>query len=452
MKNKQSRRQFLKTSLGASALIGFPTVIPASALGKDGAVAPSNRIYVGAIGCGRRSGVANEYNMVKESQLIAVCDPVKWRREEKAKEWNAEHIYNDFRDLIARDDIDAVHIVTPDHWHVPIALAAARAGKDIYCEKPLAISIEQDFAARAIVEKYDRIFQYGTQQRSMQHLRMGIELVLNGHIGEVKDVYVWAPSGAKGGSATPVLPVPEGFDYDLWLGPAPEAPFSEDRCSPHGPPKGTYFVYDYTIGMIGGWGSHPMDQLQWWADYEDLGIPEEYSATGTLPSTGLFNTVANWEMQAKYANGLKMHFLDSITADKPGKIPLPAADRKRLEKFKNCTLFMGDEGWVAVSRAGLVTSTPELRRKAKDPGDHRLVESKWHPVDFVKCIKERKQPVSTLESAVRSDIICHLTDISIRTGESLKWDAAKETIIGSEKAKGMMKRPMRAPYNLDIRV
>ncbi|ADE54304.1 Gfo/Idh/MocA family oxidoreductase [Coraliomargarita akajimensis] len=449
MKHKDSRRQFLKTAAGATALIGFPTIIPSSVLGSNGNVAPSNRVNVGLIGCGRRSGVGNEYNMVKQSQLVAVCDPVKWRREAKAAEWNVPDSYNDFRDLLARDDIDAVHVVTPDHWHVPISLAAARAGKDIYCEKPLGISIEQDLAARQIVEKYDRVFQYGTQQRSMQHLRMGIELVLNGHIGEVKEVYVWAPQGANGGKPGPELPVPEGFDYDLWLGPAPMAPFCEDRCSPHGPPKGSYFVYDYTIGMLGGWGSHPMDQFQWWADAEALGIPDEYKASGVVASGGLYDTVYHWDLEASYKQGLKLHFLDNTTARKQGRVPLAEAEMKRLDKFKNCTVFIGDSGWVAISREGLVTSTPELRRMAKNPGERRLVESQWHPINFIDSVRKREQPVSTLDSAVRSDIICHLTDISIRTGERLGWDHRQDTLIGSQTAASMMTRPMRAPWSLD---
>lgn len=167
------KRDFMKLVAGA---VAFPSIIPANALGQNGTVAPSNQITVGLIGCGRRSGVGKEYNMVKQSRLLAVCDPVKWRRDAHAKEWEIPDAYNDFRDVLARDDIDAVHIVTPDHWHVPIALMAARAGKDMYVEKPLGLSIGQSLASREITEKHGRVFQYGTQQRSMRHLRMGIEM------------------------------------------------------------------------------------------------------------------------------------------------------------------------------------------------------------------------------------------------------------------------------------
>lgn len=439
---KLNRRNFIKTASGAVA--GFPAIIPATVLGQNGNVAPSNQVAVGLIGCGRRSPVGNEYNMVKQSKLVAVCDPVKRRREARAKEWDVPDAYRDFRDVLARDDIDAVHIVTPDHWHVPIALAAARAGKHIYLEKPLGLSIEQSLAAREIVDKHGRVFQYGTQQRSMAHLRMGIELVLNGHIGQVKEVLVWCPHGAVGGSATPVLPVPEGFDYDLWLGPAPQKQFCEDRCSPHGPPRGTYFTYDYSIGMLGGWGAHPVDQLQWWADAESLGIPSQYRATGTLPTEGLFDTVVHWDMEATYESGLTLRFMDTKTADASGRIP----DPKRLEKFKNCTVFMGEEGWVAISRGGLVTSTPELRLKAKDPGTRKLPVSKWHPISFVDSVREGSQPISTLHSAIRSDIICHMGDLCVRTGKPLGWDAEKEQVVGCDEAVAMMHRSMRSPWTL----
>lgn len=343
--------------------------------------------------------------------------------------------------MLAREDVDAVSISTGDHWHVPMAIAAAKAGKDVYCEKPLGLSINQCLAARKIEKEYGRVFQYGTQQRSQQHLRMGIDLVLNGHIGDVKEVFVWAPGGLSGGSATPVLEVPDGFDYDLWLGPAPEAPFCTDRCKPS---QGAWFIYDYAIGFLGGWGAHPVDQLQWWADAEGLGIPAEFKTTGKVRPNDLYNTVTNWDMEATYANGIEVHFMDTGTAKKLKKHP----GAEQVEKFGNCTQFVGTKGWVAVSRSGLACSSDELRRKAKDPGPRRLTPSTGgHMEDFVNCVLSRETPVSSLESAIKSDIICHMGDIGVRTGETLKWDPVKETIVGSEVAKKMMHRDMREPFD-----
>lgn len=216
MKSEHTRRDFLKSSLGLGALVSFPTIIPSSVLGKNGSVAPSNRANIGVIGCGWRSASCGAYKNYDKSQIVAVCDPFLDRRVEKAKAWGTNNHYSDFRELIARDDVDAVHIVTPDHWHVPISLAAARAGKDVYCEKPLGLSIEQDLAAREIVDQHKRVFQYGTQQRSMEACRMGLELVLNGHIGEVEEIHVWAPGG--GGAMAPSTPYPKALIMICGLG------------------------------------------------------------------------------------------------------------------------------------------------------------------------------------------------------------------------------------------
>lgn len=435
---KTTRQNFLKTTTLVGAAAGFPSIIPSSVLGEN---APSKLVNIGALACGNRSNSNWGYINYPKSRIVAVCDPVLERRVVRAKEWGVEDHYNDFRDLLARDDIDAVSISTGDHWHVPMSIAAARAGKDVYCEKPLGLSIDQCLAARKIEKDYGRIFQYGTQQRSQQHLRMGIDLVLNGHIGDVKEIYVWAPGGQSGGSATPVLEVPQGFDYNLWLGPAPETPFCHDRTK-HS--QGVWFIYDYAIGFLGGWGAHPVDQLQWWADAEGLGIPVEFKTIGKVRPQDLYNTVTNWDMEAVYANGIQVHFMDTGTARRSKRMPEP----EKISKFGNCTQFVGTKGWVAVSREGMVCSTEELRRKAKDPGPQRLqVSSNGHMGNFVDSVLSRKIPVSNLESAIKSDIICHMGDIGVRTGETLKWDPVKETLIGSDTAKKMMHREMRAPYD-----
>ena len=435
---KLSRRKVLKHGSGIAAAAAFPAIVPA---GVFGASAPSNRVNIGVIGCGNRSKVAAVYNQYEKSQVVAVCDPIEERRLEKQREFKAAHSYNDFRDLLARDDIDAVHIATADHWHVPLSLAAARAGKDVYTEKPLGISIEQDIAARQIVDKYGRVFQYGTQQRSMIQIRYAHQIVLNGHIGKVKEIYVWAPKGMSGGSATPVLPVPEGYDYDLWLGPAPEIPFCKDRNLVQGPRNGIFHIYDYALGFIAGWGAHPLDQLQWWAENAGRGIPVTYEGTGTIPETGLFNTLTHWDTTCTYSDGVVMRFVDSDTAKK-------VVPHKDEIKSGNGTLLIGETGWVAAWRGGWKTSPESLLRKGKDPGPKRLTESKNHQENFIDSVLARKQPVSNLHSAARSDIVTHLCDISIRTGRKITWDPGKETIVGNRKARKMMSRPMRAPWTL----
>ena len=439
MNENLQRRDLLKTALTAGAVAGFPAIIPSSARGQNGTVPPSERVNIGVIGCGVRSGAAGAYHDYEKSQVVAVCDPIKKRRLKRAQQWGGCDDFNDFRDLLARKDIDAVHIVTPDHWHVPLSLAAARAGKDVYCEKPLGISIEQNLAARQIVDKYNRVFQYGAQQRSMQHLRMGLELVLNGHIGDVQEIYVWAPKGESGGgSIKEIQPVPKGTDYDLWIGPAPRTPYSKNRID------GRFHIYDYAIGFIAGWGAHPLDQLQWWADKAKWGIPVEYKGNGSIGAGGIYNTVTHWNMVCTYANGVKLRFMDNQTALFNKNIP----HIDQLQKFQNCTLFVGSKGAVAVSRNGWVVLPEEIRQMAKEPGPVKLKRSKQHQQNFVDSVISREQPVGTLDSAVKSDIISHMGDLCIRTGETLRWDPKQETVVGSSDAVKMMHRPMRAPWKL----
>jgi predicted dehydrogenase len=444
-KHNISRRTMIRKTAAAGAAIGFPTFIPAMALGKSGKAAASERVNIGVIACGSRSGVTSEYKDYAKSQVVAVCDPITERRLQKKEQFGNCADYNDFRDLLSQSDVDAVHISTPDHWHVPISLAAARAGKDMYTEKPLGISVEQCLAAREISNKHNRIFQYGTQNRSMAQVRMGTELVLNGHIGEVQKVYVWCPQGEFGGSLQPT-PVPKGFDYDMWLGPAPQAPFCADRCLTQNQYNGIYHIYDYAIGFIAGWGAHPMDQLQWWADQIDLGVPVKYSGVGTLPMSGLFNTITHWDVTCTYANGLQLLFMDNATARHTAnhnKIP-----HLNDMRFSHGTLYQGTEGWVAVTRGGWKVYPESLYDRAKDPGAIQLIAGENHQQNFIDAVLGRKQPISDLQSAMRSDMICHLSEISIRIGREINWDPQKETITGDPEAHKRMFRDMRAPWTL----
>ena len=439
-----TRRHFIKkTAIGGAALT-LPAFIPASVLGRNGHVPPSDRVTIGMISCGDRSGAALDYRDLPNAQVLAVCDPIEERRMIRKNDFGGCDDYNDFRELLARTDIDAVHIATADHWHVPISLAAARAGKDMYTEKPLGISIEEDLAARQITDTYGRIFQYGTQNRSLVQVRMGTELVLNGHIGDIKEIYVWCPQGESGGSATPILPVPQGYDYDLWQGPAPARPFCQDRCLTQGGRNGIFHIYDYAIGFIAGWGAHPLDQLQWWADKSGMGIPVTYEGSGTIPPEGLFNTVTHWNIIATYQNGLKMHFVDNQTA-RAEKI-VPHIDE--MPGFFHGTMYVGTEGWITVTRSGWKVFPEALYKKGKAPGDIRLIESTNQRQNFVDAVQGRHEPISNLNGAIGSDLISHLSDICIRTGRKITWDADKNAIVGDGEARKMMSRPMRAPWKL----
>ena len=446
MKQNVTRRDFIRASTALGAALSFPTIIPSSALGKGGAVAPSNRVRVAAIGCGDKSVAVRAYEGYAKSDVVAVCDPVRSRAEQRAHEWGIaeKDIYADFRELLTRDDIDAVHIATGDYWHVPISLAAARAGKDMYTEKPLGLTIEEALAARQIEDRYGRIFQYGTQQRSLIHTQLAMEVILDGHIGEVQEIYASAIPGISGGSCKPgVLPV--GWDLDLWTGPAPMHPFCEGRHAPaKQTAKGIHHHYDYSIGFISGCGSHPLDTVQWYLDEMKIGMPVEVKGTGTIPSSGLFNTITNWDTEITYPNGTKLYFMDKETKKSPAR-NFPKIDAVR--RFGNfMSMYMGTEGWIAIDRGAFAFSSDDLRRKARQLAGKRLPESRQHGHNFIDGVLARQNPVSNLQSAVRSDITNHMCDIAIRTGETLGWDQVKERVIGSSNALGMMRRDRRAPW------
>jgi len=424
------RRHFIPPAIAA------PYVITTTALGKAATPPPSDRITVGFIGCGIRGGdgLIKMFLPLSGCQCVAVCDPFRERRERRAAQIDAHYTttlgggsfngcaaHNDFRELLRRTDIDAVAIATPDHWHVPIAIAAVRAGKDVYVEKPLGLSINQGRALRKAVLEHKRVFQYGTQQRSSRHIRFGCELVRNGRIGKVHTVVVLAPSGARGGS-TSAQPVPEGFDYELWTGPAPMRPYTDDRCLR----PGHYHIYDNAIGYIAGWGAHPLDVAQWGLG-TDHTSPVEYEGAGFIPKQGLYNAISNWSVRCRYADGVVMHFMDDHV---------------------NLTKFIGSEGWVAISRSSLDAEPSSLLKSEIGPNEIRLHESTNHAQDFLNATRSRKPSVNPIESAVRSDAISHLSDIAIRTGRRIRWDPAEERILDDAEASRRLDRPMRDPWAL----
>ena len=426
-----SRRGFLKGTAIASAAVACPTVLPSSVFGTN---APSERIMVGHIGVGGQGGgLLRAFVAQSDGQSIATCDPFKDRRENKAKwiddgyskkmgkTYKGCKTYNDFRELLARDDIDAVVIGTPDHWHVPITIAAAKAGKDVYCEKPLGISVAHNKAARAAVHRYNIIFQYGTQQRSNNtHCARACELVRAGYIGKLKSIDAVAPCYGGVGGNPKEMPVPAGLDYDMWLGPAPKAPYTKDRVIG----VGRWHIYDYALGFIAGWGAHPLDIAHWGYPH----IPVEYSGTGKIPTEGLFNTIVDWDVKGKYASGVTF----------------------TLKAGPDSTTFTGTEGWITASRSKKRTtaSRPELLKTKVKPNEVQLLQDNNHYRNFLKACKSRKTPASDIDSAVQSDFMSHLGDIAIRTGRTIKWDPKKETIIGDEAASRMLTRALRAPWKL----
>ncbi len=415
-----NRRCLLQRLAATTAAI--PWLVSARALGLEQAATASERVLTGHIGVGGRgSDLLRGFLTNPTAQPIAVADAYHDRRDAMASAICGK-TYADFRELLANDEIDAVVIATPDHWHVPIALMAAKAGKHAYVEKPLGLTIEQDLICRDVFQQKGLVFQYGTQQRSSEHCRFGCELVRSGKIGELKRIEVIAPDGGSGGVTESAEP-PPNLDYDMWIGPAPMKPYTPSRCVT----PGTYWIYDYSIGFLAGWGAHPLDIMIWGCD-ADLAGPMTFKGTGEIPKEGLYDTVIHWDVTVQLAHGIEMTF-------KPGS---------------DSTKFIGTEGWVDVRRSGISAEPKSLLDIKLGPDDVHLPVSRRHDVNFTESIKAGKEAISPVGDAARSDIISQMCDIAIRLGREITWDPKKEEILNDAEASAMMRRPMRAPWRLEV--
>ena len=438
--NVLNRRQFLKSSAVVAAAAAWPTIVPASVFG---AGAPSNRITVGCIGVGRMGlGDLREIMGFKQARIVAVCD-VDSKRVKHARQLVENHYskqgqngtykgcatYGDFRDLVAREDIDAVSIVTPDHWHTLPAIAAAKAGKDIFLQKPLTLTIQEGRLLSDTVRRYGRIFQVGSQQRSDSRFRKACELVRNGRVGKLRTVKVGFGTDPATGPQPP-MPVPDGLDYNMWLGPAQWAAYTEKRVHPqsgYGRP-GWLRIADYGAGMITGWGAHHNDIAQWGMGTEYTG-PVEIKGQAEYPKDGLWDVHGAFSIEYTYAGGVKVTCTDT-------------------RKNKQGILFEGSEGWVYVKRGHLDANPKSLLTSPIGPDDLQLYKSNNHKANFFDCIKSRKETIAPVEVAHRSCSVCLLGEIAMRLGKKLKWDPERERFTNDDQANRMLSRPMRSPWHL----
>ncbi len=439
-----SRRSLIKSAAAVSTAFAIPTIIPASALGKDGRPAPSNRIVMGCIGVGGRGTVdMSSFLGNPEVQIVAICDvdagsdryedawvrgranaieivQKRYATEIASGTATAPDGYGDFRQLLARPDIDAVCIATPDHWHAGITVAAARAGKDIYCEKPMSLTVADGRAMVDAVTRYGRIFQCGSQRRSSAKCRTSCELVRNGRIGKLQTVRVgimggfWIRKNAL--PTTEAMPVPAGFDYDMWLGPAPEAPYTYNRCH-----WNFRWNLDYSGGMVTDWGAHFIDMAHWGMGVETTG-PVEVEGTGVFPPrASLWNTAKEFEFTCTYANGVKL-----IAKSGGGGVR-----------------FEGTDGWVELEHSA---SPNVLKQDPIGPNEIHLYDSANHHANFIQCVKTRQRTAAPAEIAHRSITAAHLGNIAMQVGRKLKWNPQIEQFEGDEQANRLLARPYRAPW------
>ena len=458
MKTAFSRREFLRTSTrSAIALAVAPSIVPASALGRGGAVPPNSRIGVAIIGSGPQGrGDLGGFLGQPTCRVVALADVMESSREECRRQVNGHYknedcaVYSDFRPLLQRPDVDAVLIATPDHWHVPAALAAARAGKDMYVEKPLGLRLAEDQLLRTELQKRKLMFQFGTQQRSSREFQRAVELVRNDAIGKLRAINVWCAASRPGGSTAPIA-TPPGLDYDFWLGPAPGTPYTDGKAFDNGPAwKTWWFNYDYALGFIAGWGVHPLD-IALWGHPTMMSAPMEIQGHGFIPSLGAANTSVAWDVNFTFADGVKLHYRGTPNGFNE-KSPLTDFSEWQARYGKiadHGTAFEGADGWVEVHRGGLRTH-PESLTEAKLPASGwRSPQSNHHQKNFLEAVRSRKPAICPIEDSVQADLLCHLSDIATRLDRKLRFDPVKEKFLGdSEANQRLALRPMRAQYGL----
>ncbi len=421
MGKKQSRRSFLKKTAALSSGIVLPYLVPGTALGRGYKLPAGDRITLGFIGVGGMgSGHLNWFRNNPEVEILAVCDVDEERRNTaRERVGGGCKAYNDFRRLLDRSDIDAVVISTPDHWHTLVCIHACKAGKDIYCEKPLTLTIEEAVLLPGIVNRYGRVFQTGSQQRSGNEFYRACTLVRSGMIGKVERALVGLPRGSESDWVEDEDP-PAGLDWNLWLGPAPEVPFNRLRHPYH-----FRWFFDYSGGKMTDWGAHHNDIAQWGLGMDGSG-PVKIEGKATFPTKGLYETAVTFEVTYEYATGQKVICSDS----------------------GHGTRFEGTGGWVHVDRGFLRTEPEELAHIPLESCKEKLYRSPEHHTNWLECIRTRESPICDAEIGAGSVNVCHLGNIALRTGRKLEWDPQRKVFVDDEEANRWMSKPFRGPWHL----
>jgi predicted dehydrogenase len=430
---KMNRRQFLKLSAAAAGVIGFPTIVPASVLGKSGAVSPSDRVVMAGIGFGMM-GIPNMKAFLEkdEVQWVAVCDLddnhlVQARDIVNQKYGNNDcAVYKDFRELFRRADLDAASIAVPDHWHALLSIAAASAGLDIYAEKPLSHDLLEGRAMCETVENYGRVWQTGSWQRSVANFHHACELVRNGRIGKILKVEVGLPQGHYDFAGTALLdkygPPPQELDYDFWVGPAPYSPYCTARVH-----MNWRWVMDFGGGQLMDWVGHHVDIAHWGLGFDRTG-PVEIQGWGEFPRRGIWDSPTRYYLKAKYADGTPM--------DVAGGFP----------EIRSGTKWIGEYGWVWVDRGTQETYPAGLWGEHIGPEENRLYKSRDHYQNFLDCVRNRGETITPIETAHRSASVGHLGVIAIELGRKIRWDPETETILDDPEARRLLSRSYRSPW------
>jgi len=447
MKNKTmkriNRRDFAKNAaIGVAGTFAIPTILPSCSSFKGS----NDRILIASIGVGSRGSYElKSYILPLEgSYSVAICDVHQDRRENWSQQVN-EHYKNNnisapecksylnFEEILERKDIDAVHITTPDHWHVTCAIKAAKAGKHIMLAKPLGLSYPHYLKLQKALTDNDVRFHYATQQRTFEHMKAGVEMIQEGKIGDIEKVDIWCPGKNPVNSPDCIeVPVPDTFDFDKWTGPAPLKTYCPDRVTNNS----SWFQYDYSIGFLAGWGAHPIDIMVWALKDQVSGV---YSCEGTgkfWSEGGIYDNIYAWDVQYKYANGLEVHFVDM--KDESDEILA-----HRSDKEYNGTTFYGTKGWISLSRESVESNVPEIHKKLNElsRGNNTLGQA------FLDIIHGKSTEICPIDEAIISDTISHMGDIAIRMEKPVSWDPVKGEVDDPE-GNSLYVREMRSPYDI----
>ena len=433
-----SRRGFLDRSVATLTISGIPLWYAREVMAeqqqrdvvneKAKKAGPNDQIVMAAIGVGGQgTGIMKSAKGKPGVKFVAVCDIDVDHAKKAAKVvGNDCHEYHDFRELLSREDLNAVTIGTVDHWHALTSIAAMKAGCDVYCEKPLSLTIEEGKAMVKAARKYDRIFQTGSQQRSDDRYRLACELVRNGRIGKVHTVEARIGDNPIGGPFK-TSPVPQGLDWDFWKGPTADIPYVKERCHYE-----FRWWYEYSGGKLTDWGAHHNDIAQWGLGKDGSG-PVNITATGVEPShkANSYNCHPHFAVTYTYADGT--HLITSSDGE-------------------NGNRFIGDKGWIFVNRERIEASDPKLIKEPLPKDATRLYVSNDHMSNFIDGVRTRKRPICDVEIGYRSVTVCHLGAIALRLGIPLNWDPDAEKFVGprADKGNAMISREMRSPWRLEV--
>ncbi|HUX57336.1 MAG TPA: Gfo/Idh/MocA family oxidoreductase [Bacteroidales bacterium] len=443
MSNKSSRRDFIKRSaVTVAGVIVLPQIIPSSAFGMVGRIAPSDRIVIGAIGTGGQ-GMSNMRDFLKLKdavQFVAVCD-VDANKLAKAKETvdtanknNDCRTYGDYREFLEKEKLDAVSLALPNHWHGIIYTEVVNKKFNVYGEKPISRTIHDGQTVVKAVKKNNIVWQTGSWQRSQANFHRGAELAINGRVGKIKYIEVGLPDGVKGIGTPPIMPVPPELNWDMWLGPALKVPY---RGVLH---VNWRWILDYSGGQLTDWAGHHIDIANWGAGLEHTG-PIEISGAGVYPVEGIYNVPVEYDLLCKYANGIEMRVANG------SRLPLGTG-----------TTWYGDLGWIHVDRghtayatsteAIISASDPKILDEVIGENEIQLYKSNNHWQNFIDCVRSGKPTIAPVEVAYRAISVALLCEIAMTTGQTIKWDPDKEKIIGNPRASRLLSRPYRQPWTL----